>query len=79
VEIVEAVFIVDPEEDEDCAGHADGEAGDIEDRETFAAPEVAEGYFEIVLEHDDEWLRRIGWRCIAAMNCGGDWMNCGGD
>ena len=44
-------LVVDPQEDEGGAGHADCQADDVEEGKAFAAPEVAEGYAEIVFEH----------------------------
>ena len=48
---VVAEFILDVEEDEDAAGHADGQAGDVDEGIDFVAEEVAEGDGEVVFEH----------------------------
>lgn len=51
VKTVVAVFVLDPEEDEDTAAHAYGQAADGEGAVYFSADDVAPGGEEIVSEH----------------------------
>jgi len=48
---VEGHFVVHPEEDQDGRGHADGEAGDVDEGEGLVAPEIAQGDEEVISEH----------------------------
>src|ERR1700727_2080040 len=51
MEAVETILIEDKEQDDDAGGHADRQAGDIDDRVDLIFPKVAPGDLEIVPEH----------------------------
>lgn len=55
-EAVESSLVADPEEDQERAGHAGREPGDIEDRVDLVSAEAPEGDLEIVPEHGDSRL-----------------------
>ena len=49
-----AHFIVDPKQDERCAGHTNGKSRNIYKGEPFAAQDVAQGDLEMVSQHGVE-------------------------
>jgi hypothetical protein len=51
VEAVEAQLVLDPEQDEQGAGHAQGQAGHVEKGIALVPPDGSEGDFKIALEH----------------------------
>jgi|TARA_B100002003_G_C13882407_1_gene430675 hypothetical protein len=48
---IKTKFILDPEQDQDTAGHADRQSGNIDERVYFVAEEVSDSDFEIVENH----------------------------
>ncbi len=51
VEAVEAQLVLNPEEDEQGAGHAQGQAGDVDEGISFVFPKVAKGDLEVAFKH----------------------------
>lgn len=50
--MVEAIFVADVQDNQHAGGKADGQAGDVNDGVAFVFPKVAQGHFEIVLNHN---------------------------
>ena len=48
---IHATFVMDPQQDQQAAGHAKGEAQDIYSRKCFVTDQIAPGDEEIVLDH----------------------------
>jgi hypothetical protein len=51
VEPVKTELVLDPEKDQDAAGHSDSQAGDVDEGEDLVFNEVSPGGPEIVCEH----------------------------
>jgi hypothetical protein len=49
--MVHATLVIDPQEDQEAAGHAEGEPEDIDEGEGFVIAERPPGDGKIVLEH----------------------------
>ncbi len=53
VEPVEAQFILNPEEDEEGAGHPNRQPGYVDEGIAFMLPEISQGYHQIIFEHGE--------------------------
>src|SRR5882724_7387363 len=51
MELIIAQFALDPQQNEHGAGHPDRQAHDIDKGKAPVLPEIAERYFQIILEH----------------------------
>jgi hypothetical protein len=59
-EIILATFVADPEEDQEAAGHAEGEPEDIDKGEGFVVAKGSPGDGKVTFEHG----QRL-WLCVA--------------
>jgi hypothetical protein len=64
IEFVIAQFVENEEQDEDTAGHTDGQAGHVNKAVTSMFDYIPESYFKIVLKHIDKYLYIFGWASL---------------
>jgi hypothetical protein len=51
VEIVDTLFILNPEKNKQTTNHAQGEAGDVDERKNFLPKQIPECYCQVMLAH----------------------------
>jgi hypothetical protein len=51
MEAIEAELVLNPEQDQEGAGHPDGQAGDVDGRIAFVSPDVPERDLQVVFKH----------------------------
>ena len=51
MEFIIAHLVLNPQQDEQCTGHPDGEAGNVYCRKTLVPKQIPKGYFEKIFKH----------------------------
>ena len=53
MKLIKAQLILDPEHDQDTAGHSDGQPCDVDEGKRLVSLNIPESHFEVIFKHDN--------------------------